>query len=124
MEGFSSTISLLTKLTQKKVKFPLYEACEKKFQKLKDTLTSTPILTLLEGSDGFVVYCDKSRIGIGCVSTQHRKFITYASRDHILKEAFSSQYSVHLEATNMYCNLWEVYWWNAMKMAIAEFVAK
>jgi len=45
-------------------------------------------------------------------------------RDHILKEALSSQYSIHLEATYMYYNLWEVYWWNAMKMDIAEFVAK
>jgi len=80
VEGFSSIALPLTKLTQKKVKFPLYEACEKIFQELKDTLTSAPNLTLVEGSDGFVVYCDTSRIGIGCLSTQHRKFITYASR--------------------------------------------
>ncbi|WMV50784.1 hypothetical protein MTR67_044169 [Solanum verrucosum] len=65
VEGFSSiTIPLMT-LTQKKVKFLWSEACEKIFQELIDRLTSAPVLTLLEGSDGFVIYCDDSRIGLG-----------------------------------------------------------
>ncbi|WMV38188.1 hypothetical protein MTR67_031573 [Solanum verrucosum] len=50
-------------LTQKKAKFVWSEACEKSFQELKDRLTSAPVLTLPEGTDGFVVYCDASRVG-------------------------------------------------------------
>ena len=30
--------------------------------------------------NGFVVYCDASRVGLGCVFMQHGKVIAYASR--------------------------------------------
>ncbi|WMV09418.1 hypothetical protein MTR67_002803, partial [Solanum verrucosum] len=80
VEGFSSIASPLTTLNQKKDKFLCSKVCEKSFQELKDRLTSTPVLTLLEGTDGFVVYCDASRIGLGCVLMQNGKVISYASR--------------------------------------------
>ncbi|KAH0669442.1 hypothetical protein KY285_023604 [Solanum tuberosum] len=67
-------------LTQKKVKFVWSEACEKSFQELKDKLTSAPMLTLPKGTNGFVVYCDTSRVGLGCVLMQYGKVIAYASR--------------------------------------------
>ncbi|WMV38160.1 hypothetical protein MTR67_031545 [Solanum verrucosum] len=75
MEGVSSIASLFTTLSQKKAKFLWSEVCEKRFQELKDTLASTPVLTLPERTDGFVVYCDASRIGLGCVLMQNRKVI-------------------------------------------------
>ncbi|WMV41476.1 hypothetical protein MTR67_034861 [Solanum verrucosum] len=34
-------------------------------------LTTTPSLTLPDGNEGYVVYCNASRIGIGCVLLQH-----------------------------------------------------
>ena len=45
VEGFLSSSSPLTKLTQKTVKFQWSEACEKSFQELKKRLTTAPILT-------------------------------------------------------------------------------
>ncbi|WMV41376.1 hypothetical protein MTR67_034761 [Solanum verrucosum] len=57
----------------------LAEACQKSFQELKDKLTSAPVLTLPEGTDGFVVYCDSSIIGRGCVLMKNGKVISYAS---------------------------------------------
>lgn len=60
MKGFPSSASFLTTYTQKKVKFLRLEACENSFQELKDRLSSTPILTLPEGLNGFIVYCDAS----------------------------------------------------------------
>ncbi|WMV46003.1 hypothetical protein MTR67_039388 [Solanum verrucosum] len=45
-------------------------------------------------------------------------------REKILEEAHGSRYFIHLGATKMYHDLWEVYWWNGMKKDIAEFVAK
>ena len=39
-----------------------------------------PVLTLPEGTDGFVVYCDASRVRLGCVLMQNGKVIAYASR--------------------------------------------
>ena len=43
-------------------------------------LTTSPIFTLPEGTQGFVVYCDASRVGLGCVLMQKGKVIGYASR--------------------------------------------
>ena len=60
MDGFTSIASPLTTLTQKSKKFEWLEACEKSFQLLKDRITADPVLTLPEGTKGFVVYCDAS----------------------------------------------------------------
>ena len=80
VEGFSSLSAPLTKLTQKAAKFQWTEACEHSFQELKDRLTSTPVLALPEGSEGYAVYCDASGFGLGYVLMQHGKVIAYASR--------------------------------------------
>ena len=77
---FASIVSPLTTLTQKYVKFEWLEACKRSFQVLKDRLTSALVLTLPEGTKVFVVYCDASRVGLGCVLMQHGNVITYASR--------------------------------------------
>ncbi|KAH0633253.1 hypothetical protein KY284_036039 [Solanum tuberosum] len=50
------------------------------FQELKKRLTTAPVLTLPKGTQGFVVYCDASRVGLGCVLMQTGKVIAYASR--------------------------------------------
>ena len=71
--------SPLTTLTQNKVTFIWSETCELS-QELKDRLTSSLLLTLPEGTNGFVIYCDASRIGLGCVLMQNGKVIDYASR--------------------------------------------
>ncbi|KAF3616048.1 hypothetical protein FXO37_35230 [Capsicum annuum] len=65
VKGFSSIVAPLTKLTQKKVKFIWLDKCEKSFQELKDRLTSAPVLSLPKGLDGFMVYYDTSRVGLG-----------------------------------------------------------
>ena len=49
-------------------------------QRLKKRLTIAPVLTLSEGTQGFVVYFDASRVGLGCVLMQNDKVIAYASR--------------------------------------------
>ncbi|WMV33232.1 hypothetical protein MTR67_026617 [Solanum verrucosum] len=64
-------------MTQKKVKFIWSEACEKSSQELKGRLNSALVLTLLDGTDGIVIYCDSSRIGLGCVDMYNGKVIAY-----------------------------------------------
>ena len=98
MDGFVSIASLLTTLTQKRKKFQWSEACEKIFQLLKDRLTSAPLLTLPEGTKGFVVYCDTSREGLGCMLMKHGKFIVYASRQLKLHERNYPTHDLELEA--------------------------
>ncbi|XP_073219759.1 uncharacterized protein [Cicer arietinum] len=70
----------LKELTQKKVEFRWTDACEESFQKLNEYLTSAPILALPVGGESYAVYCDASRVGLGCVLMQQGKVIAYASR--------------------------------------------
>jgi len=67
IEGFSTIASPLTKLTCKEVKFIWSKECVESFQELKERLTSAPILTLALGTEGFVVYSNASKRGLGCV---------------------------------------------------------
>ncbi|XP_070049785.1 uncharacterized protein [Nicotiana tomentosiformis] len=78
VEGFSSIYAPLTKLTHKGAKFQWTKACEQSFQELKKRLTTEPVLTLPDGTEGYVVYCDASRIGLGCVLMQHANIIVDA----------------------------------------------
>ncbi|KAH0736064.1 hypothetical protein KY285_011771 [Solanum tuberosum] len=91
----------LRTLTQKKVKFTWSKACEKSFQELKDRLTSTPVLTLPEGKNGFVVYCDASRNWLGCVLMQNGKVIAHASRQLKIHEKNYPTHDLELEAKDL-----------------------
>ena len=79
VEGFSSILSFLTKTTQKTVKFQWSDACEKNFQELKKRLITALVFTLPEGTQGFVVYFDASKVCLGCVLMSNGKIIAYAS---------------------------------------------
>ena len=78
--GFSKIAAPLTKLTRKDVKYDWVDACQKSFDELKGRLTSAPLLALPNGRDGFVVYSDASRQGLGCVLMPNDRVIAYASR--------------------------------------------
>ena len=80
VEGFSKIVTPLTRLTRKEEPFLWSEACQQNFDELKGRLTSAPVLTLPSGQDGFVMYCDASRQGLGCVLIQNDKVIAYASK--------------------------------------------
>lgn len=56
------------------------EACDKSFQELNGRFTTSLVLTLLEGTQGFVVYCNAYRVGLGSVLMQHGKVIAHAFR--------------------------------------------
>ncbi|GKB76628.1 putative reverse transcriptase domain-containing protein, partial [Tanacetum coccineum] len=79
IEGFSLISKPLTKLTQKNKKFEWGEDEEESFEMLKQKLCSAPILSLPEGTEDFVVYCDASIKGFGAVLMQREKVIAYAS---------------------------------------------
>ncbi|GJQ97253.1 retrovirus-related pol polyprotein from transposon TNT 1-94 [Tanacetum coccineum] len=63
----------MMKLTQNNMKFDWSENAEAAFQLLKQKLCSAPILSLPEGSENFVVYCDASRKGLGAILMQGEK---------------------------------------------------
>jgi hypothetical protein len=59
---------------------------------LKRRLISAPVLALLSGIKGFMVYNDALKRDLGCVLMQHGKVIAYASRQLKLYE---TNYLVH-----------------------------
>lgn len=67
VDGFSSIAEHLTKLTQKGAPFRWSDDYEVSFQKLKTALTTSPVLVLPSGSRMYIVYCDTSRVNLGCV---------------------------------------------------------
>ena len=69
VDGFLSIGSPLTALTQMKINFKWSKACKKAFQVFKDKLTFSLVLTLPEGNEVFVVYCDASRVDLGFSSS-------------------------------------------------------
>nr|GEV20949.1 hypothetical protein [Tanacetum cinerariifolium] len=56
-------------------KIEVGEEQELAFQALKDKLCNALVLALPDGSEDFVVYCDASGIGLGCVLMQRGKHI-------------------------------------------------
>ncbi|GJS02770.1 putative reverse transcriptase domain-containing protein [Tanacetum coccineum] len=68
-------------------------AGKKAFQTLTNNLCDAPILTLPDGVEDFMVYCDASNQGLGDVRTI------------IMDEAHKSKYSVHPGADKMYYDL-------------------
>nr|GFC47058.1 putative reverse transcriptase domain-containing protein [Tanacetum cinerariifolium] len=65
----------LTQLIRKGEKFVWMDEREESFKELKRRLVSAPILTLPSCSDGFQIYSDASKKGLGCVLMQHGKVI-------------------------------------------------
>ncbi|XP_070056619.1 uncharacterized protein [Nicotiana tomentosiformis] len=91
------------------VKFEWSDACERSFQELKSRLTIASVLTLPEGTDGFVVYSDSSRIGVGCALMQHDKVIAYASRQLKNNEKNCPTHDVELATVVFALKIWRHY---------------
>ncbi|KAF5756737.1 putative nucleotidyltransferase, Ribonuclease H [Helianthus annuus] len=98
IENFSKIVQPLTLLTQKDKKFDWGIKQEEAFQILKEKLCNAPILALPEGTDDFVVYCDASRQGLGCVLMQRQKVIAYASRQLKVHEKNYTTHDLELGA--------------------------
>ena len=47
---------------------------------MKRRLTSAPILIVPDRGQGYTVYCDASRVGLGCVLMQSGRVVAYGSR--------------------------------------------
>jgi hypothetical protein len=80
IKGFSSIARPMTELLKKDNKFVWTPKCEESFQIIKKKLTTAPVLTLPDIYQSFIILCDASRQGLGCVLMQNEKVIAYASR--------------------------------------------
>ncbi|KAI3746537.1 hypothetical protein L6452_08971 [Arctium lappa] len=109
IEDFSKIAQPLTSLTQKDKKFDWGEKQDEAFQTLKHKLCNAPILALLEGTENFVVYCDASHQGLGCVLMQRDKVIAYASRQLKVHEKNYTTHDLELGAVVFALKIWRHY---------------
>ncbi|GJS38852.1 putative reverse transcriptase domain-containing protein [Tanacetum coccineum] len=99
----------MTKLTQKNMKFDWSEKAEAAFRLLKQKLCSAPILSLPEGSENFVVYCDASRKGLSAILMQREKVIAYASHQLKIHEKNYNTHDLELGAVVFALKMWRHY---------------
>ncbi|GKB49952.1 putative reverse transcriptase domain-containing protein [Tanacetum coccineum] len=79
------------------------------FRILKEKLCNAPVLALPDGPDDFVVYCDASKQGFGCVLMQRGKVIAhylYGTKSVIYTDHQSLQYIFDQKELNMRQRRW------------------
>ncbi|GJY35025.1 putative nucleotidyltransferase, ribonuclease H [Tanacetum coccineum] len=107
--NFSRIAKPLTLLTQKNKKYVWGAEQEEAFQLLKSKLCDAPILSLPDGVEDFVVYCDASNQGLGCVLMQRNKVIAYASRQLKIHEKNYTTHDLELGAVVFALKFWRHY---------------
>ena len=90
----------LHKLLRKNTEFIWNGECEKSFQKIKEYLCSSPILSIYDHNKEVFIYTDRSEDGLGAVLKQHRDNgmlhpVAYFSRK--LKPTEVKRKAIHLE---------------------------
>ncbi|KAD7477238.1 hypothetical protein E3N88_00374 [Mikania micrantha] len=109
IQDFSKVAVPLTLLTHKDKNFEWGEKQREAFELLKHKLCSAPILSLPEGTENFVVYCDASHQGMGCVLMQGNKVIAYASRQLKIHEKNYTTHDLELGAVVFALKIWRHY---------------
>ncbi|GJT19402.1 putative reverse transcriptase domain-containing protein [Tanacetum coccineum] len=87
---------------------------------LKDKLCNALVLALPDGPEDFVVYCDASGIGLGCVLMQRGKVISYASRQLKIHEKNYTTYDLELGAVVFAFKIWRHYLYGTKSSSIKD----
>ena len=109
IEDFSRIAAPMTRLTRKEVKFEWDDQYEEAFQELKRRLTSASILIVPDRGQGYTVYCDASRAGLGCVLMQSRRVVAYGSRKLKNHEQNYPTHDMELVAVVFALKIWRHY---------------
>ncbi|GJY90506.1 reverse transcriptase domain-containing protein [Tanacetum coccineum] len=109
ISNFSKITKPITSLTQKNQKYVWGVEQEEAFQTLKNNLCDALILSLPDGIEDFVVYCDASNQGLGCVLMQLNKIIAYASRKLKIHEKNYTTHDLELGAMVFALKTWRHY---------------
>ncbi|GJW23850.1 reverse transcriptase domain-containing protein [Tanacetum coccineum] len=107
--NFSKIGKPLTLFTRKNQKYMWSVEQEEAFQTLKINLCDAPILSLPDGVEDFVVYCDASNQGLGCVLIQRNKVITYVLRQLKIHEKNYTTHDLELGAVVFALKIWRHY---------------
>ncbi|KAI3808232.1 hypothetical protein L1987_24181 [Smallanthus sonchifolius] len=109
ISNFSKIAVPLTALTHKGKTYEWGPKQEEAFQTLKQRLCNAPILTLPDGNNDLVVYCDASNQGLGCVLMQRGKVIAYESRQLKIHEKNDTTHDLELGAVVFALKIWRHY---------------
>ncbi|KAI3804484.1 hypothetical protein L1987_26058 [Smallanthus sonchifolius] len=109
ISNFSKITVPLTALTHKGKPYEWGPKQEEAFQTLKRKLCEALILTLPDGTEDFVVYCDASHLGLGCVLMQRGKVMAYASRKLKIHEKNYTTHDLELGAVVFALKIWRHY---------------
>ncbi|KAD3336884.1 hypothetical protein E3N88_32403 [Mikania micrantha] len=109
ISNFSRIDVPLSSLTQKNKPYEWGPKQEEAFQTLKQKLCDAPVLTLPDGNEDFVVYCDASNLGLGCVLMQRGKVVAYASRQLKIHEKNYTTHDLELGAVVFALKIWRHY---------------
>ncbi|KAJ9541386.1 hypothetical protein OSB04_027892 [Centaurea solstitialis] len=109
IQDFSKIAVPLTRLTKKSEPFVWGAEQQTAFETLRRKLCEAPVLTLPEGVEDMTVYCDASRLGLGCVLMQRGRVIAYASRQLKPHEANYPTHDLELAAVVFALKIWRHY---------------
>ncbi|GKD04604.1 putative reverse transcriptase domain-containing protein [Tanacetum coccineum] len=99
----------LTTPSEKNQKYECGKKEEEAFQTLKNNLCDAPILSLSDGIEDFVVYCDASNQGLNYVLMQRGKVIAYALRQLNIHEKNYTTHYLELGAVVFALKTWRHY---------------
>jgi hypothetical protein len=97
VKGFSQLAAPLTDLT-KKGAFRWTDEAQRTFDKMKEVMSTCPVLALPDFTQPFVLECDASGEGIGAVLMQQRHLIAYERRKLTESERLYSIYDKEMLA--------------------------
>ena len=109
IKGFAQLAAPLTQLTRKGTKFIWDDKCEENFQELKQRLVTTPVLAVPISGIGFTIFCDASKVGLGCVLMQNNKVVAYASQQLKTYEKNYPTHDLELGAIIFALKIWRHY---------------
>ena len=97
----------MTNLLKKDKKFEWSEKAVESFQVLKTKLTTALVLVLPDTNKDFVIFCDASHQGLGCVLMQDGHVVAYASQQ--LKPDENPTHDLELVAVVHALKQWRYY---------------
>ena len=103
------TVTPMTRLLQKNVRFEWSEKCQASFEKLKTFLTEAPVLTQPTFGKEYVIFSDASLNRLGCVLMQEGNVVAYASRQLKPHEKTYPMHDLELATIVFALEIWRHY---------------
>ncbi|GKB51131.1 putative nucleotidyltransferase, ribonuclease H [Tanacetum coccineum] len=109
-----------SKIKEKNQKYVWGVKQEEAFQTFKNNLCDALILTLPDGVEDFIVYCDASNQGLGCVLMQRGKVIAYASWQLKIHEKNYTTHDLELGAVIFDLKTWRNYLYGTKRVIYTD----